>query len=102
MTGMRVAAAAGSVVVAAAVNVATGMLTQNWTAAWGACTGVLVLLAVVLAVWQTRLDGASGWRRQRAQDVESGGSLTMRMSGPGEQVLRGAKVDGDVTQSQED
>ncbi|MFI0902762.1 hypothetical protein ACH4TE_04330 [Streptomyces sioyaensis] len=99
MTAMRVVAAAGSVV-AAAVNVSTGMLTQNWTAAWWACTAVLVALGAVLAVWQVRFDGAAG-RRQHVQGVESR-SLEQAMNGPGEQVVRDSKVERDVIQRQED
>jgi hypothetical protein len=37
-------AAAGTVAVAAAANVATGMLTQRWDAAWWVFTVVLVVL----------------------------------------------------------
>ncbi len=97
---MRVAAAAGSVVVAAAVDVAIGMLTQNWTAAWWAATVVLVLLAAALAVWQMNLDGAGARRRQRLRGVQ-GRSARQIMNGPGEQVVRDSTFEGDVTQRQE-
>ncbi|WP_413103018.1 hypothetical protein [Streptomyces sp. Inha503] len=100
MTAMRVVAAAGSVVVAAAVNVATGMLTQNWTAAWWAATAVLVILAAAFAVWQTSLDGAGARRRQQLRGVESR-SARQLMNGPGVQVVRDSKFEGDVTQRQD-
>ncbi|MGV9554234.1 hypothetical protein [Streptomyces sp. NPDC003401] len=101
MTAARMAAA-GSVVVAAAVNVATGMLTQNWTAAWLACTAALVVLGAALAVWQATSGEATPRRRQRARDVEVGGSLGQTMNGPGEQTVRGARIEGDLTMRQED
>lgn len=99
MTAMRGVVAAGSVVVAAAVNVATGMLTQNWAAAWWACTAVLVLLGALLAVWQAK-SGDAASRRQLIRDTESA-SASQTMSGPGDQVVRGAKIQGDLNQRQE-
>jgi hypothetical protein len=49
----RGAAGAGTVAVAAAVNVATGMLTQHWAVAWWACTAVLVVAGGGLQWWLT-------------------------------------------------
>ncbi len=46
-------AAAGTVVVAAAVNVTTGMLTQHWAAAWWAATAVLLVVGSGLQWWLT-------------------------------------------------
>ncbi|WP_433258537.1 hypothetical protein ACQPYK_23840 [Streptosporangium sp. CA-135522] len=46
-------AAAGTVLVAAAVNVATGMLTQEWAAAWWAAVAALVVVGGGLAWWLT-------------------------------------------------
>ncbi|MEU9347020.1 hypothetical protein AB0D74_38050 [Streptomyces sp. NPDC048278] len=96
---LRLLAVAGSVVVAALVNVTTGMLTQNWSAAWWLCTAVLVLLGAALAVWQT-VSGRTEGRRQHIVDVQSG-SLGQSMNGPGEQVVRHARVEGDLSQRQE-
>lgn len=55
-SGKRGAAAAATVVVAGAVNVATGMLTQHWTLAWWVATAVFVLVGAVLQVWLTLSD----------------------------------------------
>jgi hypothetical protein len=112
----RMVAAGATVAVAAAVNVATGMLTQKWSLAWWLCTTVLVVVGAALQIWLTRTDGLPDGapdpapdpapapvRRQALEDTEvEGGSVTQRMPGPGEQVVRRAKVRGDVTQEQND
>lgn len=49
----RWVAAAGSVAVAAAVNVTTGLLTQRWAVAWFAATVMLVVLRAGLQIWLT-------------------------------------------------
>ncbi|MFI7702684.1 hypothetical protein [Nonomuraea sp. NPDC049480] len=54
---MRGMAAAGTVLIAAAVNVATGMLTQRWDVAWWAATGVLVVVGGGLQWWLTYSTG---------------------------------------------
>lgn len=99
MNTLRLLAVGGSVVVAATVNVATGMLTQSWSAAWWACTAALVLLGAGLTVYQTVSDRMEG-RRQKIEDVRSG-SLEQTMNGPGEQVVRQAQVEGDLSQRQD-
>ncbi|MBW5482444.1 hypothetical protein [Streptomyces bambusae] len=98
-TGTRMLAAGGTVAAAAAVNVATGMLTQKWTLAWWLCTAVLVVVGGALQAWLTVSDRAAA-RRQEVEDVEAGGGLTQRMPGAGEQVVRRTKIKGDLTQEQ--
>jgi hypothetical protein len=49
-------AAAATVVIAAAVNVATGMLTQHWAPRWWATTIALVIVGVGAQVWLTVTD----------------------------------------------
>ena len=49
----RAVAAGGTVVVGAAVNVTTGVLTQHWAAGWWAATVVVVVGGVGLQVWLT-------------------------------------------------
>lgn len=49
----RGVAGAGTVVVAGAVNVATGMLTQSWDLAWGVAAVVLVVVGAGLQWWLT-------------------------------------------------
>jgi hypothetical protein len=51
-------AAGGSVLLAAAVNVTTGMLTQHWAVAWWTATAVLVVVGAGLQIWLT-LAGSS-------------------------------------------
>ncbi|MCO5999689.1 hypothetical protein [Actinoallomurus rhizosphaericola] len=86
---MRGAAAAGTVAVAAAVNVATGMLTQHWAVAWWLTTGVLVLAGGGLQAWLTvreRPAGrvvASGDGSVAAGDSVKGVSTTVTRPGPG-------------------
>lgn len=55
-SGKRGAAAAATVVLAAAVNVATGMLTRHWALAWWVATAVFVVVGAVLQVWLTLAD----------------------------------------------
>ncbi|MGW2654391.1 hypothetical protein ACWC1D_12165 [Streptomyces sp. NPDC001478] len=97
MTAKRIVAAAGTVVVAAAVNIATGMLTQKWSLAWWACTAVLVIVGATLQVWLTKSEGSGG--RQVFKNIE-GKSLKQDMGGPGEQIVKGAKLKGDLIQKQ--
>ncbi|MFJ6793510.1 hypothetical protein [Streptomyces sp. NPDC091268] len=96
----RMLAAAGTVAVGAAVNVATGVLTQKWSLAWWLCTAVVVVFGGALQAWLTRADRAAA-RRQEVEDVDVlGGGLTQRLPGAGEQVVRRARVQGDLTQEQ--
>jgi hypothetical protein len=72
---MRGTAAAGTVVVAAAVNVTTGMLTQHWVVAWWMATVVLVAVGAGAQVWLTLADrGAPG--PSAAGTVRDAGAVT--------------------------
>ncbi|GAA1418888.1 hypothetical protein GCM10009601_14970 [Streptomyces thermospinosisporus] len=109
MTTMRAWAIGGSVVLAGAVNVATGMLTQNWSVAWGACAAVLVLFSAALAVWRARSEGTPSppgsppGPSQDIQRVKSGGSVRVSMNGvAGNQKTRRLDAAGDVTIEQND
>ncbi|GAA1177303.1 hypothetical protein GCM10009654_38240 [Streptomyces hebeiensis] len=104
---MRAWAVGGSVVLAGAVNVATGMLTQNWSVAWGACAAVLLVISAALAIWHARSEETppgpgSPPLRQEVRGVKSGGSVRVTMNGNGKQVLRTAKAKGDITAEQND
>ncbi|MER6089719.1 hypothetical protein [Streptomyces bluensis] len=108
MTTMRAWAVGGSVVLAGAVNVATGMLTQNWSVAWGACAAVLLMISAALAIWHARSEetppgpGSPPQRLQDVRGVKSGGSVRLTMNGEGEQILRNAKARGDIITEQND
>jgi hypothetical protein len=52
----RGVAAGGTVVVAAAVNVATGVLTQHWALAWWMAAAVLVAVGAALQFWLSLAD----------------------------------------------
>lgn len=71
----RGVAAAVTVVIAAAVNVATGMLTQSWAARWWAATVVLVIVGIAAQVWLTVGDNGGG--AGRGEERASGGSVTI-------------------------
>lgn len=60
MGARRGIAAAATVVVAAGVNVTTGMLTQHWEMAWWVATGVLVGGGGALQAWLTVRDRSAG------------------------------------------
>lgn len=110
MTTMRAWAVGGSIVLAGAVNVATGMLTQNWSVAWGACAAVLLMISAALAIWHARSGetpsrpGSPPRRSQEVRGVKSGGSVRLTMNGKGEktQILRTARAKGDITAEQND
>ncbi len=73
----RGVAAVAGVAVAAAVNVATGMLTQHWAVAWWVATGVLVVVGGGLQWWLTPAG-------------ESGGSGAVSASGAGAVAVGGS------------
>jgi hypothetical protein len=83
----RGVAAAGTVVVAAAVNVATGMLTQHWAAAWWAFTLVLIVLGGGLQWWLTVAPRSPAKQVSASGDgaIASGGAIrdvTTKVSRP--------------------
>lgn len=53
LAAKRGIAAGTTVVAAAAVNIATGMLTQHWATAWWATLGVILIGNVVAQVYLT-------------------------------------------------
>ncbi|WP_030169101.1 hypothetical protein [Spirillospora albida] len=100
----RVWAGVGTVAVAAAVNVATGMFTERWTLAWGLCAVVVVVVGGVLQAWLTVGDGRAEQSpepaSQVAEDVTVGGSASQEMHGPGQQRITRSEVEGDLSQIQ--
>ncbi|WP_159058228.1 hypothetical protein [Streptomyces europaeiscabiei] len=100
MTGKRVLAAGATVVVSAAINVAVGKWTQDWSWAWLASVVVLIVLGAALQMWLTQNE-ESRQRRQVFKDVE-GRSLKQKMKGAGDQTVERAKIKGDLTQTQDE
>jgi hypothetical protein len=94
-------AVSASVVMAAVVNVATGMLTEYWSVTAWVCTVVALAAGVALALWQTTLDAPPAPRSQEVHNSQIGGSGRQLMNGPGEQVVRDSTIGNDVTQRQE-
>jgi len=70
----RIIAAAGTVVIAAAVNVTTGMLTQHWTLAWWMATVALVVVGAAAQVWLTLADQS---RHRDARESPAARSVTV-------------------------
>ena len=96
--GKRAIAGAGTVIVAAAINIATGVVTQHWALAWWITTAVLVLLGGGLQAWLTVGDGPLN--RQVIEGTKVRGSITQTMKGPGEQSVTASEAGGDLTQQQ--
>ncbi|XVQ08248.1 hypothetical protein ACQP1W_37670 [Spirillospora sp. CA-255316] len=107
----RGGAAAGTVAIAAAVNVATGMLTQKWALAWGIAVAVLVVVGGALQAWLTvsgqpprrNSDEESGRRGSGGQSVQGarvGRTLKQSLHGTGEQSVIDSDVGGDLHQTQ--
>lgn len=69
----RWVAAAGSVAVAAAVNVTTGLLTQRWAVAWFAATVMLVVLGAADLVDGRRRSCSDGEGVSFGRGIDSGG-----------------------------
>jgi hypothetical protein len=95
--GKRAAAGAGTVVLAAATNIATGVVTQHWALAWWVGVAVLVVLGAALQAWLTVGEREAG--RQVVQGTKVGGSIRQIMTGPGEQSVTASET-GDLTQQQ--
>ncbi|MGW4823659.1 hypothetical protein ACWEP4_33110 [Streptomyces sp. NPDC004227] len=101
ITTKRVLAAC-TFLVAAAINVAVGMLTQEWSTKWVACLAILLVVGVLLQVWLTTQD-RTNVPRQEAADIDAKeGFEQKRRGGLGEQSANRVKTDGKFIQSQED
>jgi len=94
----RAIAGAGTVVVAAATNIATGVVTEHWALAWWITTGVLVVLGGGLQAWLSVGDGPSS--RQTVKGTKVSGSIRQVMPGQGEQSVTDSEAGGDLTQQQ--
>jgi hypothetical protein len=97
-SGKRAIAGAGTVVVAAATNITTGLVTEHWALAWWIATGVFVLLGGGLQAWLTASDAAPS--RQAVRGVKVGGEIRQVLKGHGQQSVTNAETTGDLTQEQ--
>jgi hypothetical protein len=93
-------AAAGTVVLAAAVNVTTGLLTQRWAIAWWVATTALVVVGGGLQWWLTVANDDASARSQEVDHAVVGGSLQQRIRGVGRQEVRRSRITGDLSQQQ--
>ncbi|MFG2249592.1 hypothetical protein [Spirillospora sp. NPDC048823] len=105
----RAAAAGGTFVIAGVVNIATGMLTQEWTVVWAATVVILVLVGGALQGWVTwsERDDAEDGRRaargtQTVHGTKVGGDTRQSMSRPGDQTVTDSEISGSLSQSQGD
>jgi hypothetical protein len=115
----RAVAAGSTFVIAGAVNVATGMLTQEWAVAWAAATAVLLVLGGLLQAWVTWSErddndregdngeegdngGGRGRGTQTARGTKVGGDAEQSMSGPGDQTVTDSEISGSLIQRQGD
>ncbi|MEU9399547.1 hypothetical protein [Streptomyces sp. NPDC048242] len=97
----RGVAAAVTFVVAAVVNIVTGVLTQHWAVAWWVAFAVLVVVGAALQVWVAA--GERPAAGQRVSDVIVGGSLRQDLgTGTGEQSVDGSRIARDLSQRQGD
>ncbi len=98
LVGKRATAAAGTVAVAAVVNVATGMLTQHWALAWWIATIVLVIAGCGLQVWLTFTEKSGS--QQSASRIKVTGSVRQKAQTGTSQAVTDAEVGGNLTQDQ--
>ncbi len=97
--GKRALAGGFTVVLAAAVNIATGVVTQHWALTWWITTAVLVLFGGGLQAWLTV--GDSPPNRQVVDGTKVRGSIRQIMTGQGEQSVTASETGGDLTQQQQ-
>ncbi|NKZ06684.1 hypothetical protein [Actinomadura latina] len=107
----RAVAAGGTFVIAGAVNVATGLLIQDWTAALWAATVVLLVLGGALqasVTWSDRRSSEEsedegrrpGRGTQRVEGTKVGGDALQSMPDPGEQIVSDSEISGSLNQRQ--
>jgi Na+/melibiose symporter-like transporter len=99
----RTAGAAGTIAVAAAVNVATGFFTGHRADGWWISGVVLLLLGAVVQWWlplSTSRPAAHEPGQQTFRGTIVGGSATQTMAAPGSQDVTDSQISGDLNQQQ--
>jgi hypothetical protein len=92
-------AAAGTFVLAAAVNVVTGIMTEQGSTAWWLTLGTLVIVGGALQAWLTLAERTTA--RQRITGTDIGGAVEQRLTGIGDQSVSDSRLKGGLTQRQD-
>lgn len=94
--GQRLLGAVGTVGVAAAVNAGTWVVTDHRSVAWWVSGAVLLAVGVLVQWWLPAGGGGSRRSSQVVEDVRVGGGVRLSSAGASDQVVRRARVRGDV------
>lgn len=97
----RLVGAAGAVAVSAAVNVATGILTDHSTLKWWASGIVLLVAGVAIQWWLPAAGLTTAERQQAAVGNKVRGSVIQKIRGAGAQTAQKNDITGDLTQIQD-
>ncbi|WP_216898395.1 hypothetical protein [Nocardia alni] len=92
-------AAGATVVIAAAVNVATGVLTQHWAIAWWAATAALVVVGAGLQAWLTIADRT---KNEVGGDSHAAATVQQRVTASGYARVNQAGRDLTITEKPKD
>ncbi|QXJ25766.1 hypothetical protein AGRA3207_007312 [Actinomadura graeca] len=98
----RLLGAAGTVFIAAAVNLATGFFTDHKAVGWWISGAVLLSVGGVIQWWLpvTPTPEPSQHGRQNIQGTRVGGSVGQSMASVGVQDVTDTHVSGDLNQTQ--
>ncbi|WP_405392462.1 MFS transporter [Streptomyces sp. NBC_01102] len=95
----RFVGAVGAVVVAAVVNVATGILTDHGSTRWWVSAAALLVVGVAVQWWLR--EAPEPRRRQSIEDSMVGGTVIQKTTGPAEQEARRNVITGNLDQHQD-
>ncbi len=95
--GARAVAGVVTVAIAALVNIATGLLTQHWSAGWWAFLVAIIVIGGLSQTWVTFQDPGSS---QSVRGTKVGGSVRQKMAKSGRQSTRGSEIGDDLDQEQ--
>ena len=98
--GRKVVGAVATVAVAAAVNVATALFTENRTAGWIAFGVALVVFGVGVQIWLTVTADRAPRAEMRVADNRIGGGVEMNSDRSLPQTVSGSDIAGNVTMRQ--
>ncbi|MFE1596837.1 hypothetical protein [Nocardia sp. NPDC058705] len=98
--GRRLVGAAATVAVAAVVNIAASILTDNRTAGWAAFGVVLLVLGIIVQIWLTAPPSEPTRSEQHLRNADIGGSAEIGSSHAVSQVVTDVKITGDLNMNQ--